>query len=284
MLYVVITLDINITAIIINVFVAIFLGNFVFLTIIVMIKAIIKTPNIIPIILNAICSPVATWTNTSVLSVLLFKSFSSICLELSVVPMLETLVIVPTESSVSVLVNVNVSSIDSPGCISLVTIFVFDILYCSVLAHPEFNSEWNSNFEGISSIISYILPANSPSLVTLILYSIAIVEPTNCFEWISTFANFLLSYVYSFVPFLFETVIFWIVWFIEKSKSLFSISPMSILVWLDFKLIISVIATFFISPNILTSFSNVSLFSVSKTPTFWYSVIPYSFELYSNIV
>lgn len=73
----------------------------------VIIKANTKTPIIIPIILNAYCSPVTSRSYFCLICIIV-KFFSVICLELSVVPILKILVIVPTESSVNVFDNITV--------------------------------------------------------------------------------------------------------------------------------------------------------------------------------
>ena len=142
--------------------------------------------------MKAISVPVATSIIISVLSELFSVFESSLCFKLSAELIFAILVYTPGSPSCSVLLNVTVVSILSPGFISLFTKLMLLIVYDNDFVHPSLISEWKSILEGISSKISYTFPVKSPTFVINTLYSTTTVEPTNCLECIDILANFLL--------------------------------------------------------------------------------------------
>ena len=154
----------------------------------------IINPTIIePVVITIIVcfTPVVRPIITSTLEVSLSLLLSSTAFSLLLISIFATFSIFPTLFEFIVFMKTIVTSLLSPTPIfSPDKAIVYN--FPSFSYQFGFNSEWNSNPSGILSTIIPTFPSSSPLLVTTILYSKITVAPFMYFEFISTFANFLL--------------------------------------------------------------------------------------------
>ena len=180
------------------------------------------------------------------------------------------------------LVNTKLTSLLSPTpivCCDRLFVYKLPLLSYQFL----FNSDLNFKPSGNLSTIWTAFPSISPLFVITILYSIITVAPLIFLECISAFANCLLSYVYVFVlPSFVCTVILLIYFFNPKSKSLFSINPISTFFKSDSAVSEFVNPAVTVLPSIPIVLVIASEFLNSITPSFWYSVNVYAFVSYKN--